>query len=582
MSKTPPAMILKYVLYTTTIMICVSIFMMANSPDDYRFISYDALLRTIITLSIVIGIILTIVKLLSIYLKIEKVVLWLNSLLFGWIFVAGLFFPVSISAGMLSPEEVPININNVLFVLFFSVLYASLRLTKHQKNIDFIVAAIIFSSMLSSSYAIYKSMENTESDKPFIVSNKNNVFVIGLDGIPGSVFSEVLKNDDELSESLKDFTVFENAVSQSPATTASLIGDIYGIQDYKSLGSTIDEVKNKLKTLPIEEKILPRNIDDSYAFGYSNIESLKKISPTTIIDSQQMKSDTYDFLKYPFVRVFSSYTLNILKNIGHKILGHNSYLKKLVIGTSRDEYSLVVALDSHKGASWDKKNIANINSFDNYVNNLTVGDKKVSLRYLHFVFSHFPVDFDASCSYKSNKKLWFDNHQNEKGLYGQTQCAITKVIGFINKLKKLKIYNNSFLIFKSDHGEPASYFSKSPNKIKINNHKYWGFNRYHPFLMIKPINYSNDKINYRGELVLLNDIAKTLCEEITPELGCSDFGGVNLTKKDMDFDSPYYLYVVKDEKSSFEYTEHLSIKVQSRNVTLLQAMKNADEINLSE
>jgi len=96
---------------------------------------------------------------------------------------------------------------------------------------------------------------------------------MSFDGVPGNLVTEIIKNDAKLSTNFKDFTIFENAISQSPATGASHVGNIFGTHDYKSKGNNIDEV---LSTLRKEGyfKYLPWNyIEDSYQFYYDKYKS---------------------------------------------------------------------------------------------------------------------------------------------------------------------------------------------------------------------------------------------------------------------------------------------------------------------
>ena len=133
--------------------------------------------------------------------------------------------------------------------------------------------------------------------------------------------------------------------------------------------------------------------------------------------------------------------------------------------------------------------------------------KQISLRYLHFSFTHFPIDFDSECNYWSNDLAWYKANQNEIGIENENICAIKKFIGFINKLKKLKISNNSIIVFKSDHGKYAGYYANTPNNLVFNNHPPVAYNRYKPTLMIKSFSSIKPTIKYKPELVLLPDIA---------------------------------------------------------------------------
>ena len=73
--------------------------------------------------------------------------------------------------------------------------------------------------------------------------------------------------------------------------------------------------------------------------------------------------------------------------------------------------------------------------------------------------------------------------------------------------------------------------------------------------------------------MLLNDIAKTICQKIDIQSECEKFNGINLLGKSLKSNEPYYIYTAKNNKSSIRYNTHQSVKIPTRNIPLLQAMK---------
>ena len=126
-------------------------------------------------------------------------------------------------------------------------------------------------------------------------------------------------------------------------------------------------------------------------------------------------------------------------------------------------------------------------------------------------------------------------------------CVIKKISKFIEKLKKLNIYNKSLIVFKSDHGYPSNYFDLAPNNIKINNNDI-GYSRHTPFLLIKDFETTKKKIILKSNLVLLNDIPKTLCLNLTLTENCDFFNGINLLETNSIGDTPYYVFISRNEK----------------------------------
>lgn len=215
------------------------------------------------------------------------------------------------------------------------------------------------------------------------------------------------------------------------------------------------------------------------------------------------------------------------------------------------------------------------------VSNLRTKDKDYSVRYMHFTFTHFPVDFDENCNYRSDDAGWYGSHQNESGIVLQTECALKKMVELSDKLKSLGIYDRSLVVFKSDHGKPSNYYSAYPNSLRINNNRDWGYSRYRPALLVKGFGAVKPQITYVDELVLLNDLAKTLCEASGQSVDCEKFPGINLLNNGLSVDTPYYLYVPKDAESSFSHNDHLSVMVPTRKIPLLQAVKDSQKIEIS-
>ena len=98
---------------------------------------------------------------------------------------------------------------------------------------------------------------------------------------------------------------------------------------------------------------------------------------------------------------------------------------------------------------------------------------------MHFLHTHFPVDLDENCKYRSDSAEWFNNNQNYQGLVNETHCALQQTANFIDKLKELNLYDKTTFVVKSDHGATADYFSDAPDDnildgIQFNGNALWG------------------------------------------------------------------------------------------------------------
>ena len=150
------------------------------------------------------------------------------------------------------------------------------------------------------------------------------------------------------------------------------------------------------------------------------------------------------------------------------------------------------------------------------------------------------------------------------------RCVSKKIIKFLESIKKEKIYENSMIVIKSDHGKP-NYVQKSwstnftdifkkrrfdkyhkdyPHNLKINNSFYWGYARYKPFIMIKDKNIKKKEIKILEKQVFLHDLSSTYCNFFYEEDDCNKYKRNNLVKNsDLFQQYNYDIYLPKNEKS---------------------------------
>ena len=574
------------------------IFMIGNSPIDYDFIVTDIFFITAISFSLTLGIFLYLINFLLSYKKLNNLRIFYIYFIASWIVLAGFIFPVSTSTGMTNPNVNPINLLNLSLVVLFSLILGISSLTKVRKYIQIFLATIIFVSLTSSAIAIFNSEinvfnfkgddlneKNLESRK---LSNKKNIFVMSFDGLPGNMVVNILKSDKTLSQKFKDFIIFENAISQSPATGASLLGNIFGTHDYKSKGKNIEEVLSTLKKEGYYDYLPWKNIQDSYQFYYNQF----KIKPMYLDNDGNYgltrSIATFDFFRYTIIRIGTRYSLKLLDSTKSNIF---NYCRNLIkseflndIDIDENYYDLQKKLVNHKGPEWDNKFPLHMAVYDKFISSLSSSNKSYSLRYMHFLFTHYPVNFDENCEYRSDDKSWYEANQNENGLKNLTKCALKQYASFLDKLKELKVYDKTLVVLKSDHGKPQYYFSKPPHNLKINNHHRLGYNRYKPTLMIKDFSTNNQNPKFKSELVSLNDMAKTICEKSNTQskIYCEKFNGVNLFDDLLVTEQPYYIYVVPHSSANHKFEQHISIKVPSRNISMLEALENSEFVDLTE
>lgn len=483
-----------------------------------------------------------------------------------FVFLTTYILPVTIAPGLIAPHEHEINgVNLALSLLIAAIITGACTIRPEVLRFS-LVALIAMSgaSLVSSALGINNAVKAdaaTRGDDFTRISSKRNTLVISFDGVPGPVVTDVLTGTGRNSAAFKDFIYFPNTLSQSPATHASGFGSVYGVQDFKSFGNNTTEVLRGMENGELQKNLYFTKVDD-FKQSYRGLNLFPETNPL-----ERTEKHTPGFiLNSGFSRIF---TRHIFKT------GIPQLVEKI---TLTDKTQDALDPDTHQGEEWDFKHIADINHWDAFFTSFTASDENdFSVRYVHFVFTHFPVDLDASCAYRADSAAWFEANQNYEGIKNEAICALDKAETLIRRLKKLGVYDNTTIVFKSDHGKPANFYDGPPSNLTFNNHPLWGYDRYRPFLLVKAASAQRPSMKVDERVVLLNDMAKTLClDSEIEDLDCSVYKGLDLFSDDPTPDDPYFLYIVKDAKSNFRFETHRSVEIPSRHVDLVEHMDSLD------
>lgn len=556
----------------------VPVYMIGINPEFYEFVNYKVFILSGLLFTLLFGVLLSILFFILYLLRISFISRYFPLCIVIWVAITGFFVPVCVSAAMIDPEKISINYTNLIIALFITVILIMLWSGKLRKYVAVFLVVAISISTLHSVYSIYNynisklSAEQNHKDQN-VISNKKNIIVVSFDGVPGETVNELIENNKKYAGLLKDFVLYKNAVSQADATYVSMVGELLGTHDFKARGETLDDLRETLEDEGIVDKILLKQISDSYQYNYGIWG--KKYIISTDSGLEKSKLSTFDYFRYSIARIWT--------NLPLKLLDWESDLKYLRSSLTDIDIStsLAARVENGHGPKWDRDLIIEIDAYNAFVDQLDAGNKELSIRYVHFTFTHFPMDFDENCNYRGDDKIWFDSNQNQKGIMTQGKCVLKMIEKLIVKIKKLKIYNNSLIVIKSDHGKPTKYYCDYPYNQKINDNPTFGFSRFNPFMLIKDFKTTNKNILVKDELVLLNDLAVTLCNKVEKEKFCEIFPGVDLLGGHIDEDLPYFLYVVKNTKSNYFFKDHISVKVPTRKISLIEAMKNSPYISLS-
>jgi hypothetical protein len=519
------------------------------------------------------------------FLKFNKTIDFLGAFILVWVVTSTFLFPLADHSGMITPESVPFNSINLLLVSIASIVLAILALTK-LVAIPFVFSFILIVGVLFeiSSFVKGEIIEDDVLKKEFSVLSEKNIIVLSFDGIPSNIVQDIFYRDKIMENKFSDFILFKNAFSSAPATSASIRSELFGNRSYRNEGfeGPAIDLASEISLLPINSI---KNAYTYYEYGSHSLDKEKVLNSGAYFNKAFVKPFASD-AQY---RLSLSLTRNI-GSIGYKalvkfrLMNFFDYINsKYIVPPSE----LDMAFANYANTDWKLGFVPQIYDFYGIVDSLNVAASESytdpAIRMMHFAHTHFPVDFDEECNIRSTSKEWVESNQNYHGLYNQGICALDQFAYFLDKLKTLGVYDNTLIVLKSDHGEPAYYFSEHPHSLKINGHRYWGVNRYMPLLMLKDFNAHRNELEYKTALVGLPDLARTICHA-TGVGECDIFNGVNLLDfalDDLEANPDIFIDVVQDEKSSFKFETHKTIRLdRTSGTSILELFQNSDEVVL--
>lgn len=556
---------------SSTLFLWTPLYLAYLSRDDLNFNLLDSLV-VYGTFTVAAGIIFYIIAQLLKAVRLSSVASASLYFLLFWALISGFMLPLVEQGGMVSAEDLKTNSSNVVLVFVFSSILTALAFTRLKQATHAFVFVLILTSIGPIAPEIFKALASAERFST--LSDTDNVIVLSLDGISGPIAKKVLDENPDLKLAFNDFTFYDNAISLAPATAASLRTELYGNINYRALAQTSTNLAKKLVDTPNSikrEQSASADIMTYGAYGIFNTESKDRVTSDDIANSSIQDKIAVILNFYPYVgaRIGTAETAKLIS------LKMRPFLSKYLV-SRQSERALI-----HQGDSWDIENTFNNEILVGLTESLQVKNKPRSVRYMHFLHTHFPVDLDRECNYRSYDRDWFDHNQNYQGLYGETYCGLKQTADLLQKLKALDIYDKTLFIVKSDHGAPALYFDDAPQNYSINDHIEWGYDRYRPLLMIKNYSTRHQGLSEYSELVSLGDLARTLCLHSPSNQRCDVFKGLDLLNPQIADSSPrLYLDFVKNAASTYNFGSQMTAEI-SRDKDFQRALVNSGKVKLS-
>lgn len=474
----------------------------------------------------------------------------------AWSLLAGFVFPLVHGGGMAEAHEMPTRWVNVFVVLALSLACA---LAFDAARPGVLVGASVLSA-LACLGAVSRATTGAGSDSEGLarlgtLSARENLIVLSFDGLPGHFVQELRDAGDPLLDELRDFTWFADAVSTSPATTASMVSELFGNRDFRAVASSEAQLLSRLDWSSL---FFNGTDDDVRLYGSGAYEAASPGRHVRLPMSGAAGSrllSTVSFLNVAVARVWSNQAARLVRGLAGRLSG------------------AVGAATFYRGPSWKEPLLGDRQALDALTLSLGTGDAPLSVRLMHFAHTHYPPDFDARGVLRGTEPGWHESQRNPAALLDQTRFALSQAVRFLSGLRGLGLYDRSLVVIKSDHGEPPGFFDTAPWNLRIRDHPLWGYCRYRPLLLVKERGARRAKMRVDGRLVTLGDLARTLCNaRAHPAKDCSAFPGLDLlSDAPPSTEEPWiFLDVVRDARSSHRFEDHETVRLDRRRGLLEQ------------
>lgn len=214
----------------------------------YNLELFISLVSVALILSSILIIFSCLIKVISLKLNIYSIFSSLVGFSLLWIFVTGIFFPVTGGQGpflnltLSIDKKYEIILEAILIVLFYFILKKKDKKNYFSRFIYFFVLTNFIYLLLN----IQNDNDRAKNSKNTLNEfGKKNLIVLSFDGVSGHKIYEEVINDKNLNQSLKDFKFYKNTISGAPFTNPSINLEINGKLKNKDSKNFYENILNK-------------------------------------------------------------------------------------------------------------------------------------------------------------------------------------------------------------------------------------------------------------------------------------------------------------------------------------------------
>ena len=318
-------------------------------------------------------------------------------------------------------------------VAYVAILAASLLGRRYLGGWT-VAALVVFGLGQSAMIAIAPTVDKPETidfDKLTAFSSSRNIIQLILDEAQSSLVLEVLEGRfPGYEKKLAGFTFYQNALGLYP-TTKTAVGYFF----------TDKLWENKRPIQEWRKESLNGNMfQDLASDGYD----VDVVSFPSFTAEKSTPNKRIVGIPVPFAGVTSAKRIGDEKQVEAALLVGLSISRVIP-----DSLKALLSISDNRGNDYLLDRLrANIAFFDEVTNLAHVDGAQPRYKLLHFVTTHNPAAVDADCTVL---------RKPNPGLYRyaalQTECGLSQLIAFLDKLRAIGAYDNSTIIIHADHGK---------------------------------------------------------------------------------------------------------------------------------
>ena len=408
-----------------------------------------------------------------------------------------------------------------------------------------ILFLLLIGPFATSTLALLEPYEDASASFQPFSNTQKNVLLVSLDNLQSSHVARVLSAD---ATSFDGFVFYPEVTAVGPFSALSTLTT--------KMGQLPDLPEGKKASVFFRDRFITSKLHDggfaieTYGdFGQAEAATTSKLPYFSHVNSKP-KSSYVNMLEMSLLRVAPAPNL---VSLGFELLWPFLAWPTPEQATAESENDLAVLTENDRHPLAHYK--LDIVQFDTFVNSIESAEVGPTARLHHYLFTHEPVRFSEDCNY-----VYGTGFRYVTALPAETKCAIDKLRTLVEKLKAAKAFDNTMIVFASDHGpECPLNFTFEPGSYRVSQR--WCLSRYQPFLMIKDFG-STGAMTVNTSQTSLLDIANTICAATLPETACESYDGADLLENADGYESTKrHILVSKQSEDRRDYNSFSKLEI---------------------